>query len=951
MPSATSERSWRTALSAYDRARQIQTSGAGALIAVLPLADRARRRLRAALKASPIAPAEPASLAALIAALEASLMERLDRATSKTLVLELGVAAERGLLAGDTPADRYQFFLEGLADRDFARALMAQYPALTARLAAVIVNWGAATTEMIRRLGRDLKLIQSEIFAGEAVGALVGAASLGDAHAGGRSVHRLVFESGHKLIYKPRPVAMERGVHLFIKWANAHGLVPDLAAPLALDRGSYGWVRYIEVAPCADRDGVRRFYRRQGANLALTYLLGATDLHFENVLAVGEYPVIVDWETLFQARPPRRVTGATGVALDRLNDSVMRTLLLPVRILGDSTDGAEPRSADLSALGYVDGQDAPYPAPIWQAAGTDDMRLAEVFGEMPPGESLPELAGRRVAAAGYLDDIEDGLRSAYGFFASHRDELRAPGGPLARFEGETVRNVFRATARYGQVLGESWHPSHARDRRALRAHLRSQISILDAIFPAPRAIRAAELDDLINGDVPYFQSQVGGQVASAPTRPDVRARLGSNGWATCLQRIDAMNEADLERQIWLTRITFAHLVAATPAKRTRRTRHGPVEIVAMATTIGDRLCDLALVQGRHASWLFPNVEDEFRLAPAVANHDLYNGLAGTALFLGRLAQLTGARRHRETAAAAVNEALSLHRAQRGADVAIGAFEGAGGLAYALALLGRWLDQPAWTDAARALVRADAPAAVTAPKIDLISGRAGRLAAGVAVAALCDDTALLTALAPLAASLRDLPSGALPGRGDAGLAHGKAGVGFALARWAAATNDAASLNAASRLISADIRAAGRARRPPGGDRSGVLAWCRGGVGVAQASLHLGGKASPSTTRLVGELAGDRSWLGGRTPLCPCHGLLGMLEFLETAERANVTGAADLATLARAEALGRMHAGELCSDYPHRLEAPGLMLGLAGTGYALLRMLEPKTTPSVLMLDWR
>ena len=40
-----------------------------------------------------------------------------------------------------------------------------------------------------------------------------------------------------------------------------------------------------------------RFYRRQGALLALLYALEATDFHAENLIASGEFPVLIDLET------------------------------------------------------------------------------------------------------------------------------------------------------------------------------------------------------------------------------------------------------------------------------------------------------------------------------------------------------------------------------------------------------------------------------------------------------------------------------------------------------------------------------------------------------------------------------------------------------------------------------------------------------------------------------
>src|ERR1019366_7457825 len=107
----------------------------------------------------------------------------------------------------------------------------------------------------------------------------------------------------------------------------------------------------------------------------------------------------------------------------------------------------------------------------------------------------------------------------------------------------------------------------------------------------------------------------------------------------------------------------------------------------------------------------------------------------------------------------------------------------------------------------------------------------------------------------------------------------------------------------------------------------IAWCRGGLGAALATLRLDQPNSPAVKRLVRDAAADGPPAHGSYPLCLCHGLLGMLEFIEVAARAGVPEARALARRVRSEVLGRIYDGELCSDHAHGLEMPGLMTGLA------------------------
>ena len=85
-------------------------------------------------------------------------------------------------------------------------------------------------------------------------------------------------------------------------WLNHRGNHPPFLALKILDCGTYGWVEFVEFRECQSVDEVQRFYERQGAYLALLYVLEATDVHFDNSIACGEHPFLVDLETLFHPR-------------------------------------------------------------------------------------------------------------------------------------------------------------------------------------------------------------------------------------------------------------------------------------------------------------------------------------------------------------------------------------------------------------------------------------------------------------------------------------------------------------------------------------------------------------------------------------------------------------------------------------------------------------------------
>jgi lantibiotic modifying enzyme len=131
---------------------------------------------------------------------------------------------------------------------------------------------------------------------------------------------------------------------------------------------------------------------------------------------------------------------------------------------------------------------------------------------------------------------------------------------------------------------------------------------------------------------------------------------------------------------------------------------------------------------------------------------------------------------------------------------------------------------------------------------------------------------------------------------------------------------------------------------------MTAWCHGapGIGLARlcslrhlddAAIHAEINAALKTTLAQG--------FGRNHSLC--HGDLGNLELLlqasETLGDPQWRAQVNRLTAIILESISRD--GWLCGT-PLGVETPGLMTGLAGIGYGLLRLAEPTQVPSVLVL---
>jgi lantibiotic modifying enzyme len=132
---------------------------------------------------------------------------------------------------------------------------------------------------------------------------------------------------------------------------------------------------------------------------------------------------------------------------------------------------------------------------------------------------------------------------------------------------------------------------------------------------------------------------------------------------------------------------------------------------------------------------------------------------------------------------------------------------------------------------------------------------------------------------------------------------------------------------------------------------ATAWCHGAPGIGMARLSTLAQIDDEETRAEIHIALEvtlKRGFGLNHSLC--HGDLGDLDFLlQTHAALN-----DNALRAQIERLSSIilecieRHGPLCG-VPLGVETPGLMTGLAGIGYGLLRVAEPSRIPSVLMLS--
>lgn len=961
---------------------------AGFEVFALPLVRHGRRRIEAAVRElCANLPSGHVDADALVAALCMPPMAAISSVISRTMVLELNVLRIHEELRGDTPQERFADFLTRLRAPKYAGPLLAEYPVLARDLVRLVDNWVAARTEFAERLLRDLPDLVAR-FPDEAELGTVNRVDFdaGDSHRNGRSVAIVWFDNGVRVVYKPRPMRIDCHFQDMLRWLNDRGISLPLRTLWVLDRGDYGWSEFVEATGCETREEVARFYRRQGSYLALLHCLAAIDFHHENLIAVGEHPVLVDLEALFHPRsgggrtPPHVPPHAMRV----MSESVLSVGLLPIPILAFDDDSVS--GVDLSGLGGPDGQLSPTPVPTFDDNGTDRMRLVRRRVAMTGGQNTPRLDGNGVTVLDFQEEIVAGFQETYRLLLAHRDELLSPDGPVETFSEDTVRVVLRSTRTYARILQEGTHPDLLRDA-ADRDRFYSVLWGGEHPPESQEAISAAEYAQIVVGDIPIFTACVASRDLVAGDGTVIPSVLETSGLQRARERISELSEEHLVQQTWFLQGSLTALVMGGTAEfgagyRVPRAAGAaePDAYLAAARRIGDRLLDLAVLEDDKVCWLGLTLVQEkvWQLGPATI--DLYSGIAGIALFLGYLGEATGDVRYRRVADTAAQALVRQFErlAEMGVEdlrlLGMGACSELGGPLYALSHLGFLWRREDLLDAAELAVPHLRDLVEQDTALDVVSGSAGAVFALLALDAARGDRRHLDLCRALAAKLvsagrRDdtgvswvcsiNPSAALTG-----FSHGASGIAVALSRVDRATGGREYAD----VVRAALAFERSTRDPHTGlwpdlrdiaDAGAMSAWCHGAPGIGLARAELRDYLSDDDDAVRSDLrdaarltlaSGLGQVITGTGNHCLCHGDLGNVEALRTmGDALGDEAVSDAAERVAAGLLAHLEeAGPVCG-VPLGVETPGLMAGLSGIGYGLLRFARPDEVPSVLLFE--
>ncbi len=864
---------------------------------------------------------------------------------------------------------KFQNFLEFLFE-DGLWGLFQKYPVLAKLLSLAVVFWCESISEFQSRLDQDWQNIEEYFSPNQSLTQVVECqCNLSDLHHRGRSVVIVTFDTGLKLVYKPRDLSMDCAFSQMLDWCNQQSNILSLRTTAILNRDTHGWMEFIPNLPCEDDSSVERFYERCGMLLAVLYLLEGTDCHHENIIANGEYPVFIDGETLFHHQiETTSKTDYTAFenAAKILQRSVLRTCFLPQwGILPNDT-----LAIDVSGLG---GETQTYETPVWKYINTDSMCLRA--GQTTVGQgNVPILLGQTVDMSSYQVKVIKGFEKMYFALLSQREFLLDKDSPLQAFSQKKARLVFRNTNTYHTILQNSYDPEYMKNGidRSIAFESLSRAFLTSDQCPAYWAILDAEIQSLEQMDIPFFTtltnevhiySEDKGKV---DTETFGQSSLEQSSFNVVQNNLRSLSEEGLQTQLTMIKGTLKARFLQEPSLpnlsipiNTQNSDYVEGEadqaLLETAIMLGEAVISKGITGSDSGlAWIGLTYKPKIsRFRWNILGGGLWDDNIGIAIFFAALAKVTGKSQWYEYAEQALIPLqatftnLSPSQQHRvGTDIGVA---GLGAMIYGFEAIARLLDNPNLTLTSKKLLECITPELIESDEyFTVLNGSAGGILGLLAIAESC----------PIALDLaKKCGDHLVSQKGNdektpkpIGFSSGMAGIAYSLLRLYQATSDEIYLETAKEAITYehlsfdpqsklwnDIRT-----NPP----RITLNWETGAAGIGLA--RLGGLSALDTLDIREEIdhalqAIKRYSLLGEDNLM--WGNCGQIETLVVAAKAFN----DPALFALAKSWGHtiQESHGLLVENETQFINPSFLHGVSGIGYTLLRLIYPDLLPCILL----
>ena len=341
-----------------------------------------------------------------------------------------------------------------------------KYPRMERWRQRICGNFRQFMDSLFTRMSENEEGIERELLNGNPMGELLSVSSSGaDCHLHGSCALRVSTEGG-VFYYKPRDLGPDE---LFRK-LSLRFFEGKICAPRVWKAGKfYGFIEAVQDRALEKEEELPAYFRNFGTLLSLFRSLGSNDMHFENIVASGRFPVCIDLETIIT--PVYRILEGTdyeGLSdMDEIHrdlfSSSANTMVLPMMLQG---------KLQMSPL-------------LEQSA-----------------RCLPEWKGERIPVYGYENAFLSGFSEGYDTIEKNSSKITSL---LSEYAKTASRFVLRSSSYYAITLQEMHSEAFLIDPAKKERELQKLGERLKNLSEKDtQKITCWERESLEEGDIPFF---------------------------------------------------------------------------------------------------------------------------------------------------------------------------------------------------------------------------------------------------------------------------------------------------------------------------------------------------------------------------------------------------------------------------------------------------------------
>ncbi|MDA7025119.1 type 2 lanthipeptide synthetase LanM family protein [Bacillus sp. CLL-7-23] len=881
----------------------------------------------------------------------------------RTLIYEINEKRMLNLLEGETSNERYNYFNESFQNQEFFVQFLNKYPVLTWLMETMIYNRVQLINDCLQRLSEDTSSIAKEIgiVFKEVLDVNV---TSGDTHNKGKKVICVVTDEG-KIMYKPHSLSTDLLFQQIIEYINnKNKLNCKIRSIPSIDNVDYGWQKFVEFKPCSNETEVSRFYYRLGINLAFLYIIGTTDIHFENLICCGEHPYIIDFETLIENKSFENTSRGLAQELYRhINESVLGTAVLPLNFKNSLFD------FDMSALSTSNEQKSDF----WKMHVilndySDEIYLKKEPGNILEGSNYVQFENQKVKPFNYIEDIICGFEESYQLVLDNKIEFNNFLMNLFKKQDIVVRQVLRPTSIYAKFVEASTHPKYLRNFED-RYKLMEKIKNKKVNVYSKKQIKREyfEIYALMTLDIPYFTTKMDSHDLNCNQQGKVDNFFPKTLQEILQKRLSRIGKKDLEFQLYYIRLSLSTTTKNNWLKDDKSfPRINPLipyfkkgnSNLEYARDIGDVLGKYAIwnKDQSNCTWFVQNIENE-KLKLGALNHLLYEG-GGVILFLFHLAKETKSEKYYKLAYAGL-KGLEDQISNVKIPKVLSAFNGIGSLIYLYYTIYQLYGHREAYDKYKYYIQELYTCDLHNSNLDYVSGLSGLLVLLTNIYDQEKDVAIIDICRKTGEYFYDQ----IKTKNETkltGLSHGYSGIQLALMKTGKCLNNKKFLKLAKSLIYEENKYYNAEKNNWEDLRNGLnkqvdpVFWCHGAPGIALSRASIlqydgidSNLIKQDISRAVEKLIKDG--FSEKHDHSLCHGIYGNIDILiSLGQLLNESKYLDIAINESNKCLNYIKKNLVKCGLNNTFDLLSFMVGLTGIGYTFLR-LNNKNLPSVLSLD--